>query len=367
MSQDFNPQIPPVKSTDRQAQPEMLYLPETMQSWPWPRAVNCYHEQVSRESNAWIVSFRPLDERSQRAWNLCDFGLLSALVYPRASKEHLRTGTDLMSVLFLVDEYTDVKPQPIVEDIVKIAISAINNPGTPRPEGEIILGEIVRQFWVRAERNATPEAAKHFVESFTDYLQSVIVQAGARDDAKIHTVGEYFKTRRENVGVRVAFFPGELHISIPDYAFYHPIITELKYLIVDIVTLDNDMASYNKEQATGDDRYNILTVVMNQFNVSLPDAVDWAVRYHKELEISFLNGLKKVPSWGEDVDEQVAMYIEHIANWPRGSASWNFEGGRYFGSRGLEVQKTRCVPLLAKREVTHPNKEDIEVTNVDCL
>ena len=64
------------------------------------------------------------------------------------------------------------------------------------------------------------------------------------------------------------------------------------------------MASYNKEQATGDDRYNVLTIVMHQFRLALPDAMKWAVAYHEEIKKQFLDAMKRVPTWGKDIDEQ---------------------------------------------------------------
>lgn len=108
------------------------------------------------------------------------------------------------------------------------------------------------------------------------------------------------------------------------------------------------MASYNKEQATGDDSYNIVTLVMREFNIGLDAAMDWVVKYHAEVQKTFLQGLKRVPSWGPDLDRQVQQYLDGLANWARGNACWHFESGRYFGSKCLEVQRTRMVPLLPK-------------------
>lgn len=59
--------------------------------------------------------------------------------------EHLRTGCDLMNLFFVIDEYTDVEPEPVVRAMVDIVIDALNNPNKPRPEGEILLGEVARQ------------------------------------------------------------------------------------------------------------------------------------------------------------------------------------------------------------------------------
>ena len=51
----------------------------------------------------------------------------------------------ISQVFFLIDECTDVKPMPVVEEIIEIAIDALHHPQKPRPAGEIVLGEIMRQ------------------------------------------------------------------------------------------------------------------------------------------------------------------------------------------------------------------------------
>lgn len=50
-----------------------------------------------------------------------------------------------MNVFFLIDEYTDVEPAPRVREIVDICADALHNPSKPRPDGEVILGEVIRQ------------------------------------------------------------------------------------------------------------------------------------------------------------------------------------------------------------------------------
>ncbi|RPD81425.1 terpenoid synthase [Lentinus tigrinus ALCF2SS1-7] len=333
-----------------------------MADWPWPRKINPYYEEVTAESNAWFKTFKAFTPQSQYAYDKCDFGRLASLSYPDA----LRIGVDLMNLVFIIDEYTDVEPAPVVREMIEVVIDALRNPDKPRPEGEIILGEITRQFWARGRAIATLEPAKHFVEAFTDYVNSVVVQAEDRDNDTIRTIDSYLETRRENIGTRPAHLPAELHLSIPDEAFYHPIIKELEFLCADLVLLDNDIASYNKEQATGDDRHNILTIAMHQFNMSLDSAINWVANHHKEVEMRFLDALERVPSWGPAVDKQVAVYIDQLGTWPRSNYCWAFESGRYFGSKGREYQKTRLVPMLPKQP-QNPNlrRENVEVLLVD--
>ena len=87
---------------------------------------------------------------------------------------------------------------------------------------------------------------------------------------------------------------------------------------------------------------------MHQMKLDLEGAMKWAADYHSGSRRKFLEGLKKVPSWGEDIDPQVQQYLNGIACWPRGNYCWSFESGRYFGNKGLDYQKTLRIPLLAK-------------------
>jgi len=271
-----------------------------------------------------------------------------------------------MNLFFVVDEYTDVEPAPVVREMVDIVIDALNNPEKPRPEGEILLGEVARQFWSLAVKTASPTSQKHFLEAFTDYLNSVVEQAKDRDADTFRTIESYLTTRRENIGARPSYVPAELGLNLAEEAFYHPVITELSYYIAELIILDNDIASYNKEQANGDDRHNILTIAMKQFNTDFKGAMNWVTQYHEDVEARFLDGLKRVPSFNPELDAQVQEYIEHLANWPRCNDCWNFESGRYFGKMGREIQKTRYVPLLPK--VNHDptlRKEDVAVPLVE--
>lgn len=77
------------------------------------------------------------------------------------------------------------------------------------------------------------------MESFTDYLNSNIVQAEDRDTDTFRTIESYLETRRENIGARPSFAMGELQLSIPDEAFYHPVMKELEYLCADLMLIDN--------------------------------------------------------------------------------------------------------------------------------
>ena len=104
------------------------------------------------------------------------------------------------------------------------------------------------------------------------------------------------------------------------------------------------------EDATaGDNACNILTVAMRHFEADFDSAMNWIIKYHKDVQSRFIHNLARVPVFGPTVDAAIQEYIAHLANWPRVNICWSFEGGRFFGTKALQVQETRMMPLFSNR------------------
>ena len=80
--------------------------------------------------------------------------------------EQLRIGSDLMYLILVIDDQTDVESVPTVQELTDIMIDALNHPDKPRPEGEAILGRMVKEFVIF---HATAPASGSLPSSF--YLQ----------------------------------------------------------------------------------------------------------------------------------------------------------------------------------------------------
>ncbi|TBU29047.1 terpenoid synthase [Dichomitus squalens] len=323
-------------------------LPDTLAAWPWTRRINPHYAEVKEGSAAWLESFHAFGPKAQRAFNLCDFNLLASLAYPIASKEQLRTGCDLMNVFFVFDEYSDVTDEKTVQGLADIIMDALRNPFAPRPAGENVLGEITRQFWERAIQTASPASQRRFIATFDTYCQSVVQQAADRDVQHVRTIDSYFENRRENIGARPSFALLELDMDLPDEVMEHPAIVDLTTGAIDMLILGNDICSYNVEQARGDDAHNIVTVVMDELGTDLHGAMEWVAERHRILVGQFLERFGRLPSWGPEIDAQVARYVDGLGNWVRANDSWSFESQRYFGLDGLEIKESRWVQLLRK-------------------
>jgi len=108
-----------------------------------------------------------------------------------------------------------------------------------------------------------------------------------------------------------------------------------------------DMVSYNKEQACGDN-HNIVAIVMHELDMDVDGAMFWVADLLKEIENKFLEAMAALPTWGEPIDSQVKQYCDGVANWVRGNYEWSFESERYFGTKGLEIKRKRWITLMPK-------------------
>jgi len=257
-----------------------------------------------------------------------------------------------MHVYFIYDEYSDVAHEDEVQVMANIIMDALRNPHTPRPKGEWVGGEVTRQCWERAVKTAGPQSQKRFIDTFAIYAQSVVEQAADRNRHHVRTIQEYLEIRIATIGITPCFAILEVNLNLPDEAVGHPAIAELSNLSATLISLYNDIASYNKEQARGDDDHNIVTIVMHHNKTDIQGAIDWVHNYHKELEAKFMDIYEnKISKFGEPVDTELAQYVDGIANWVRANEQWIFESERYFGKNGLVIQKTRWVTLSPKRPV----------------
>lgn len=324
-------------------------IPNTLTYWPWPRIINPHYEEVKAASEAWFRSFKAFGPESQSAFDRCNFSLLSSLAYPTSTKEHLRTQCDFMHLVFLIDEYTDYATPDVVRQYFDVVIDALKNPAKPRPSGEVVLGVVAQEFWALGVKSASRTSEKHLIEGFVDYGNAVVQQAKDRQCFHIRNVQDYLDVRRFNAGIYPSFAMIELGYELPDEVKHHPTVVGLEGLSRDMIIFDNDLASYNKEQALEEYPHNIVVCIMNEQKCSLDAALLWVENLHRSTRNKFLTLWMEIPSWGPEIDVIASQYLHGFAHWVRGNESCNFESERYFGSNGKVVQQHRMITLIPKQ------------------
>lgn len=202
----------------------------------------------------------------------------------------------MMHLLFILDEYTDVEYQEGARTLMGIASDALRKPEKARPKDELSVGGMTRQQVPqyrqifarqgaisnynhqilpigskgRKPHRLTIPGRNHF-----QLIRSCVKQASDRDANVHHSTALYLSRRRINIGAEPSFVIFKLGLSLPDSVKNHPVILELRALETDMTIYTNvsnschnsprnselitlqcqDMHSYNKEQAVGDDQF----------------------------------------------------------------------------------------------------------------
>lgn len=69
----------------------------------------------------------------------------------------------------------------------------------------------------------------------------------------------------------------------------------------------------------------------------------------------------QLPSWGEDIDEQVKRYVDALSFGIIANVVWSFQTPRYFGKSLEIVKSTRQIEILINRELFSNIFKDVEV------
>jgi hypothetical protein len=97
---------------------------------------------------------------------------------------------------------------------------------------------------------------------------------------------------------------------------------------------------------------------MSQLDLDAQGALNWVAGYHAALENRFNVAYSSLPRFGGPLDLEFQRYVDGLGNWVRANDQWSFESARYFGTRGLEIIKSRTLNLLPK---TRQNQEGQQV------
>jgi hypothetical protein len=92
----------------------------------------------------------------------------------------------------------------------------------------------------------------------------------------------------------------------------------------------------------------MICVFMTNDGLNLQHAVDRIGELCKQTIDTFIENQTRVPSWGDDVDKDVKLYVNGLQEWIVGSLHWSFMTTRYFGNNGGAVKATRIVELLSQ-------------------
>lgn len=166
------------------------------------------------------------------------------------------------------------------------------------------------------------------MDLFQYYMDGIVQQAIDRDQHHIRDVDTYFALRRQTIGTAPSYGLIDMYFNIPDHMIQHPHVQDMSDLATDMISMCNDIYSYNKEQAAGEADHNLITVVMHQFGLSLHEAFEWVAAYHADILEKFVklyDSLPWFPAESETTNQELREYAYGLGDWVRANERWSFE------------------------------------------
>lgn len=307
-------------------------------------------KQVTVDAKKWLFKGGHFSGKARGAFHGLKAGLLTSMCYPNVGYPQLRAVNDFLTFLFHLDNLSDDMDNRGTKSIGNVVMNSLYHPHAYRSFARV--GTMAADFYKRILLTASPGTQQRFLETFDFFFQSVTQQAADRASGSIPDLESYIALRRDTSGCKPCWALIEYanNLNLPDEVMDHPIIRSLGEAANDLVTWSNDIFSYNVEQSKGD-THNMISVVMNEHGLDLQSAVDFVGDMCKQSIDRFNRDRRELPCWGPEVDRDVAVYVEGLADWIVGSLHWSFETERYFGKNGREIKETRVVQLLPRKGV----------------
>ncbi|EGO03766.1 hypothetical protein SERLA73DRAFT_175395 [Serpula lacrymans var. lacrymans S7.3] len=328
--------------------PSKIIIPDLVSHCTFPIRISRHHKEASKESKQWLFIGDNSNEKTRRAFHGLKAGKLTSMCYPDAGYPQLLVCCEFMNYLFHLDNLSDDMDNRGTRTVADVVLNSLYHPHTYQAKTRI--SKMTKDYYRRMIQTASAGAQQRFIETFDQFFQAVHQQSIDRANGVIPDLESYIEQRRDTSGCKPCWALIEYanNLDIPEEVMDHPTIRSLGEAANDLVTWSNDIFSFNVEQSKGD-THNMIVVVMNEQGLDLQSSVDFVGDLCKQSIDRFNDDRDNLPSWGPEIDREVAIYVDGLANWIVGSLHWSFESERYFGKSGLDVKKNRIINLLPRR------------------
>ncbi|KAL5518435.1 hypothetical protein ACEPAH_117 [Sanghuangporus vaninii] len=327
----------------------VLKLPDLESLTPFNWAgCNPLYSPSKRESTEWMLSHGIFPDR-RSDWLLATHPeLLGAYVYPYADANGLRIATDVLTILFALDEVTDAQEEQEALATRNTFVKALTGMSI---DDTSPIAVFARDYMKRLSGVST-ELLERLVSHFTAYMDATAREASHRTDGKIPTLEDHIRLRRDNGGVLPAFDVIEvaLGITLPPEVFNDRDLQSMVLAANDMICYANDIFSYAKEYADGLDGCNTITILMHERGLSHQDAIDEVGKLYRRCADMFLTCKAAMRSFGPEVDEVVSGYVYGIEQWIAGHNAWNLETRRFFTEQPDETRRNGIVKITSHRK-----------------
>ncbi|KAK1481746.1 hypothetical protein CCUS01_15955 [Colletotrichum cuscutae] len=354
-------------------------------SWPSPYPPNNHPDSqyIKAESESWLRGYchsnakpdsinKGINELFISKIIAGDFPEIACIIYAHQPARHVLLAALVMLHFFVIDEFTDnVDDTEEGEAQVRRQSAAMVRAFRhPEEVGRGRDGDGDDEAWVGVRMAAdiamryrggavggTLDSWNFFVDSFADYLDGVgdevaLRRTGPGGEAGGHSCVPsregYVAVRRRTIGVLPgmalllidrAIRPGFLRI---------PAVDSLLGLCVDVIINQNDIYSFDKEQAKGEDGHNGVRVLMEEDRIGAQEAMTKLGEETSDLVKEFLGACEGLPVLEDEVDDvNLGILRDGCVSWILGMEVWSTLVTKRYGMQRLDGER-RYTPTPKK-------------------
>ncbi|KAF5606173.1 presilphiperfolan-8-beta-ol synthase [Fusarium subglutinans] len=278
--------------------------------------MNPNYETVKPISEQWLAEKCSFSPRMKKRVEFCDFAIFISIAAPDAPFDKLKTMCDWGNWVFPFDDMFDegsLKSDPKRSQVVIDSLMADMLDKTyTSPKSAVV--------------QAHDDIFRRVSEASTvGKFRQVNLDVDFTNSFSIPSIQEMLDTRRLSSGVTPLYHLIEYahDIKLPDEVFENPIVQKLELLGADFVLLSNDILSYRKEE--NDDCPFSMVAACRMTGQSPQEAFDTVGNLLEERYQDWQSAIEQLPSWGPEIDANVARYIQGIQNVVQANITWRYE------------------------------------------
>ncbi|WP_329454098.1 terpene synthase family protein [Streptomyces sp. NBC_01497] len=284
----------------------------------------------------WTDRFGIYPDGTERAWGLATHSAdFSSRIIPRGDVEPLVLFAEWNYWANAIDDWQDsgdkgVSTAAIVGHSIRLA-RAIEAPGSAMlPPGPLTaaLDDLVARTWGML----SPFQLRRFVEGARDWLFGAGWQAANAEYGVMPSLADFAATGALANGTRFSLTWSDvangIHLS-PDVLYSAPVqvATEAAGFIV---SADNDLFSYDKDDDQEPWEQNLVNVLAHEWRCSPAEAVPAAVALRDRVMTFFIRLRAQL---ARGADDQLGRYLDSLGHYVSGSIEWQSRAPRYASPR----------------------------------
>jgi hypothetical protein len=296
-----------------------------------PERINPHADEAERLAELYC--------REHRIWlpHLAEYTTMSRYLHPDATLERLTTIVVIYNFLYYIDDIhtsdrnsaedeDDTEMQQIYRNFVPILMYG----RMPKEHNPLYAScKLIRELILESASEAW---LWRIVSSLIKHLNASTLSVQAIMVDGVASIDKYIELREFDSGMQstVEMIELEMGIFIPDEILAHPVLEQLRVCVMRLGSLMNDLFSYHKEVIMNGQRFNLVSVLMENRNLSFEAAAHESIKIVNGFTQTFLEYEQKVPEFSDpEINRMVKLYVQGCRNEILAIYHWQMSTNRY--------------------------------------